>query len=66
MALLVIGYLWTAEARNLPYNHNQIEEQEKYPFIPFGFGYHIEDGFGNTHYRKEEGKDPHHVTGSYG
>ncbi|XP_015788620.1 uncharacterized protein LOC107365602 isoform X2 [Tetranychus urticae] len=46
------------------YDHHHHEE--KYPYQPYGFGYEVEDGWGNTQYRHEKGLDPWKVKGSYG
>lgn len=42
------------------------KEDQKYPFIPYGFGYEIVDDYGNKNWRKEEGQHENQVVGSYG
>ncbi|KAI1307710.1 Cuticle protein 16.8 [Halotydeus destructor] len=42
------------------------EEHGHGHFQPYGFGYDVQDGHGNTQYRHEKGTGPWEVKGSYG
>ncbi|CAG2114516.1 unnamed protein product, partial [Medioppia subpectinata] len=45
--------------------HNDIQE-DKHHYQPYGFGYDIEDGYGNKQWRHEKSQQPSNVIGSYG
>ncbi|XP_053209942.1 uncharacterized protein LOC128393752 [Panonychus citri] len=57
------GYVDHQPAASYDHHH---QHEEKYPYQPYGFGYEVEDGWGNTQYRHEKGLDPWKVKGSYG
>ncbi|XP_075587598.1 uncharacterized protein LOC124499120 isoform X1 [Dermatophagoides farinae] len=42
------------------------EDKHSYSHQPYGFGYNIEDGYGNKQWRHEKSSNPHQVIGSYG
>ncbi|XP_017461764.1 PREDICTED: adult-specific rigid cuticular protein 15.7-like, partial [Rhagoletis zephyria] len=41
-------------------------KEEKYPHQPYGFGYNVDDGYGNKQWRHEKSQTPHAVSGTYG
>ncbi|RWS17988.1 cuticle-like protein 7, partial [Dinothrombium tinctorium] len=42
------------------------KDEENHVYKPYGFGYEIQDGWGNTQYRHEKSGAPWDVKGSYG
>ncbi|XP_074599587.1 uncharacterized protein LOC141853955 [Brevipalpus obovatus] len=48
------------------YDHHDYKHEHKYPYQPYGFGYEVEDGWGNFQYRHEKSAEPWKVKGSYG
>ncbi|KPM11880.1 cuticle protein-like protein 7 [Sarcoptes scabiei] len=45
-------------------NHQPIEKAK--PHQSYGFGYNVDDGYGNKQWRHEKSSKPNEVTGSYG
>ncbi|XP_027195276.2 uncharacterized protein LOC113789884 [Dermatophagoides pteronyssinus] len=50
------------------YDKESIKHDDKHSYThqPYGFGYNIEDGYGNKQWRHEKSSNPHQVIGSYG
>jgi len=48
------------------HGHHNHHDDGHHPFQPYGFGYDVNDGWGNTQYRHEKGTGPWEVKGSYG
>jgi len=48
------------------HGHHDDHDDHHGHFQPYGFGYDVHDGWGNTQYRHEKGTGPWEVKGSYG
>lgn len=48
------------------HHHEHHDDHHHGHFQPYGFGYDVNDGWGNTQYRHEKGTGPWEVKGSYG
>ncbi|RWS27670.1 cuticle-like protein 7, partial [Leptotrombidium deliense] len=48
------------------YEHQGHNDHDNHVYKPYGFGYEIQDGWGNSQYRHEKGSGPWDVKGSYG
>lgn len=67
MKSLVILSVIVAVTANYHHHHHDDHHHEHHGhYQPYGFGYDVHDGHGNTQYRHEKGHSPHEVKGSYG
>lgn len=64
-AVLAVS-LQAALAGHHSHGHHNEHHDDHGHFQPYGFGYDVNDGWGNTQYRHEKGTGPWEVKGSYG